>query len=215
MMAFSGARGNVSQVRQLVGMRGLMSDPQGQILDFPIKSNFREGITLTEYIISCYGARKGLVDTALNPAKDKLVFISKPIDRPYAISGSLVASILASINKKDMDIVIDLYEQLPDGRYLALNENVQRVSYVKDHNQRQLLKPGNVERISIANNFITSIRLEKGSRIIILLGINKSNQWQINYGTGKDVSNETIKDAKVPMQIKWYNDSYIKLPILR
>lgn len=68
MMAFSGARGNISQVRQLVGMRGLMSDPQGQILDFPIRSNFREGLTLTEYIISCYGARKGIVDTALRTA---------------------------------------------------------------------------------------------------------------------------------------------------
>jgi len=68
MMAFSGARGNISQVRQLVGMRGLMADPQGQILDFPIRSNFREGLTLTEYIISCYGARKGLVDTALRTA---------------------------------------------------------------------------------------------------------------------------------------------------
>ena len=59
MMAFSGARGNISQVRQLVGMRGLMSDPQGQIIDLPIKSNFREGLTTTEYIISSYGARKG------------------------------------------------------------------------------------------------------------------------------------------------------------
>ena len=68
MMAFSGARGNISQVRQLVGMRGLMSDPQGQIIDFPIRSNFREGLTLTEYVISCYGARKGLVDTALKTA---------------------------------------------------------------------------------------------------------------------------------------------------
>nr|YP_003795541.1 beta' subunit of RNA polymerase [Floydiella terrestris]ACZ58496.1 beta' subunit of RNA polymerase [Floydiella terrestris] len=68
MMAFSGARGNVSQVRQLVGMRGLMSDPQGQILDYPIRSNFREGLTLTEYVISCYGARKGVVDTALRTA---------------------------------------------------------------------------------------------------------------------------------------------------
>lgn len=68
MMAFSGARGNLSQVRQLVGMRGLMSDPQGQIIDFPIQSNFREGLTLTEYVISCYGARKGLVDTALRTA---------------------------------------------------------------------------------------------------------------------------------------------------
>nr|YP_009106861.1 beta'' subunit of RNA polymerase [Marvania geminata]AIT95697.1 beta'' subunit of RNA polymerase [Marvania geminata] len=68
MMAFSGARGNVSQVRQLVGMRGLMADPQGAILEFPIQSNFREGLTVTEYLISCYGARKGLVDTALRTA---------------------------------------------------------------------------------------------------------------------------------------------------
>ena len=68
MMAFSGARGNISQVRQLAGMRGLMADPQGQIIGFPIRSNFREGLTLTEYMISCYGARKGLVDTALRTA---------------------------------------------------------------------------------------------------------------------------------------------------
>jgi len=68
MMAFSGARGNISQVRQLVGMRGLMADPQGQIIGFPIKSNFKEGLTVTEYMISCYGARKGLVDTALRTA---------------------------------------------------------------------------------------------------------------------------------------------------
>nr|WCH56121.1 RNA polymerase b-subunit [Calliblepharis sp.] len=68
MMAFSGARGNISQVRQLVGMRGLMSDPQGQIIDLPISSNFREGLTITDYFISSYGARKGLVDTALRTA---------------------------------------------------------------------------------------------------------------------------------------------------
>nr|QVY58076.1 RNA polymerase beta'' subunit [Eucheuma denticulatum] len=68
MMAFSGARGNISQVRQLVGMRGLMSDPQGQIIDLPIASNFREGLTITDYFISSYGARKGLVDTALRTA---------------------------------------------------------------------------------------------------------------------------------------------------
>lgn len=68
MMAFSGARGNVSQVRQLVGMRGLMADPSGNIIGFPIRSNFREGLTVTEYMISCYGARKGVVDTALRTA---------------------------------------------------------------------------------------------------------------------------------------------------
>ena len=68
IMAFSGARGNVSQVRQLVGMRGLMSDAQGEVISLAIKSNFREGLTVTEYIISSYGARKGLIDTALRTA---------------------------------------------------------------------------------------------------------------------------------------------------
>ena len=68
MMAFSGARGNLSQVHQLVGMRGLMSDPSGEIIDLPIIKNFREGLQITDYLISGYGARKGIVDTALKTA---------------------------------------------------------------------------------------------------------------------------------------------------
>jgi len=68
IMAFSGARGNLSQVRQLVGMRGLMSDPSGEILQLPIKKNFREGLTITDYLMSGYGARKGIIDTALKTA---------------------------------------------------------------------------------------------------------------------------------------------------
>ena len=68
MMAFSGARGNLSQVRQLIGMRGLMSDPSGEIMNLPIKKNFREGLTITDYLMSGYGARKGIVDTALKTA---------------------------------------------------------------------------------------------------------------------------------------------------
>lgn len=69
MMAFSGARGNLSQVRQLVGIRGLMAGPTGDIIDIPITKNFREGLTITDYMISAYGARKGLVDTALKTAE--------------------------------------------------------------------------------------------------------------------------------------------------
>ena len=68
MMAFSGARGNVQQVRQLAGIRGLMADPSGNIIPIPIKTNFMEGLNVTEYFISSYGARKGLVDTALRTA---------------------------------------------------------------------------------------------------------------------------------------------------
>ncbi len=68
MMAFSGARGNIKQIRQLAGMRGLMSDPKGEIIDRPIKANFREGLSVLEYFISTHGARKGLADTALRTA---------------------------------------------------------------------------------------------------------------------------------------------------
>ena len=122
MMAFSGARGNISQVRQLVGMRGLMSDPQGQIIDLPISSNFREGLTVTDYFISSYGARKGLVDTALRTADSgyltrRLVDVAQDvIIRELdckTTKGILLESIL------DNNHVIMNLEQLLIGRVLA------------------------------------------------------------------------------------------------
>ena len=68
MMVGSGARGNVMQVRQIAGMRGLVANPRGEIIPRPIKSNFREGLSVLEYFISTHGARKGLADTALRTA---------------------------------------------------------------------------------------------------------------------------------------------------
>jgi hypothetical protein len=84
IMAFSGARGNMSQVRQLVGMRGLMADQDGKIIDLPIQSNFREGLSSIDYIISSYGARKGIVDTALKTADSgyltrRLIYIAQDL----------------------------------------------------------------------------------------------------------------------------------------
>ncbi len=68
MMADSGARGSKSQIKQLAGMRGLMANPSGKIIELPIKSNFREGLSVLEYFTSSHGARKGLADTALRTA---------------------------------------------------------------------------------------------------------------------------------------------------
>ena len=104
IMAFSGARGNLSQVRQLVGMRGLMADPSGQIMNLPIKKNFREGLTITDYLISGYGARKGIVDTALKTANSgyltrRLIDVAQDIlirEKDCSTSHSF----LLSINKK-------------------------------------------------------------------------------------------------------------------
>ena len=124
MMAFSGARGNISQVRQLVGMRGLMADPQGQIIEFPIRSNFREGLTLTEYVISCYGARKGLVDTALRTADSgyltrKLVSVSHHVIVCQFDCGTPRGILLSDMTEGDK-ITVFLENRLI-GRVLAEN----------------------------------------------------------------------------------------------
>jgi DNA-directed RNA polymerase subunit beta' len=122
MMAFSGARGNLSQVRQLVGMRGLMADPQGQIIDLPIKTNFREGLTVTEYIISSYGARKGLVDTALRTADSgyltrRLVDVSQDVIVRELDCGTSRGIELTAM--KDGDKVLISLEDKLFGRVLA------------------------------------------------------------------------------------------------
>jgi DNA-directed RNA polymerase subunit beta' len=122
MMAFSGARGNISQVRQLVGMRGLMANPQGEIIDLPIKTNFREGLTVTEYIISSYGARKGLVDTALRTADSgyltrRLVDVSQDVIIREADCGTQRGITLRSMTDGDR-VLIPLKNRLL-GRVLA------------------------------------------------------------------------------------------------
>ena len=108
LMAFSGARGNISQIRQLVGMRGLMADPQGKIIDFPIRSNFREGLTLTEYLISCSGARKGIVDTALRTAASGYL-TRRLVDVAHHV---IISQIDCQINKIIEGIFLkDLYDK--------------------------------------------------------------------------------------------------------
>jgi DNA-directed RNA polymerase subunit beta' len=103
MMATSGARGNFQQIRQLAGMRGLMADPSGKIIDLPIKANFREGLTVLEYFISTHGARKGLADTALRTADSgyltrRLVDVSQDVivreDDCEAVEGIWVQRIM-------------------------------------------------------------------------------------------------------------------------
>ena len=124
MMAFSGARGNLSQVRQLVGMRGLMSDPHGEIMDSPIKQNFREGLTITDYLMSGYGARKGVVDTSLKTANSgyltrRLIDVAQDMiirEKDCKKSRSIE---FVSI-KKDTKIIIPVYDRIL-GRILSTN----------------------------------------------------------------------------------------------
>lgn len=106
IMTLSGARGNLSQIKQLVGMRGIMSDSQGGIIELPIKSNFKQGLSITDYFISCYGARKGLVDTALKTANSgyltrRLVFVGQNqlIKQPNCFTKDCNLILVSSLSK--------------------------------------------------------------------------------------------------------------------
>ncbi|NQY34669.1 MAG: hypothetical protein HRT37_06840 [Alteromonadaceae bacterium] len=76
-----------------------------------------------------------------------------------------------------------------------------------------MLTPGKKETLAFNNTHMISKKIEKSSRIVLLLNANKHNQDQINYGTGKEINGETIADAKEPLSIQWFNNSFIKLPI--
>ena len=110
VMVTSGARGNRTQIKQLAGMRGLMAKPSGEIIERPITSNFREGLTVLEYFISTHGARKGLADTALKTADSgymtrKLVDVSQDVIVTEEDCGTVNGITLASIYQGDEEVV--------------------------------------------------------------------------------------------------------------
>jgi uncharacterized protein len=144
-----------------------------------------------------------------------LVFTTKALDNDFSLNGSFFGKLSASINKKDMDVSIALYEQRADGKYFFLTRYVGRASYAKDNSRRTLLNPNKKETIPFSNTHLISKKVSKDSKLVILLNINKHPFEIINYGSGKTVADETIKDAGGPLIIKWYNDSFIKIPIWR
>lgn len=142
-----------------------------------------------------------------------IVFTTKSFEKEFTINGSFSGNLRLMTNKKDVDISIALYELMPDGKYFFLTRYVGRASYAKDNSKRQLLKPNKLENVSFDNTRMVSKKISKGSKLVILLNTNKHPFEIINYGSGKEVVDETIKDAGEPMLIKWYNDSFINIPV--
>ena len=142
-----------------------------------------------------------------------LVFTTDPFQNEFEMNGSFTGKLWATINKKDMDVSLALYELMPNGKYFFLTRFVGRASFAKNNSKRQLLQPNKKELMPFDNTRFVSKKFGKGSRIVILLNVNKHPFEIINYGSGKAVSDETIKDSGEPLQIKWHNDSFIKIPI--
>ena len=143
------------------------------------------------------------------------IFVSDPLPEASAFSGLFSGRLDFEINKMDLDLNITLYELLANGDYVRLFSPTYevRASYAQDRVHRHLLKAGERQKLVFKSERLTSRQFQAGSRIALVLSIAKRPDREINYGTGGDVSEESIADGKVPVKIRWYNDSYIDIPI--
>ncbi len=150
-------------------------------------------------------------------AHNDIMYVSEPLTQPMEFNGLFTGRLDFTMNKMDMDLNIMLYERLAGGDFIRLFNPAYefRASYARDRVHRHLLKAGERQELNFRSERMTSRQLQAGSRLVMVLGINKRPDREINYGTGGDVSEESIADGKVPLKIRWYNDSYIDIPVRR
>jgi uncharacterized protein len=157
-----------------------------------------------------------LINASLATRND-VKFVSEPLTKPADFNGLFSGRLDFTVNKMDMDLNIILYERLASGEYIRLFSPSYelRASYARDRVHRHLLKAGERQELTFRSERLTSRRLSQGSRLVLVLAINKRPDREINYGTGNDVSEESVADGKVPLKIRWHSDSYIEIPIRR
>jgi putative CocE/NonD family hydrolase len=146
---------------------------------------------------------------------NSVAFVSDPMARPTELSGLFSGGLDFVTNKRDFDFNISLYELTPAGEYVALSYYMARASYVRDPSVRHLLVPGALQHLDFTSGRMTDRKFQVGSRLIVQISIIKQPGAQINYGTGKDVSDETIADAGTPITIRWLGKSVINVPVWR
>ncbi|MDP9179328.1 MAG: CocE/NonD family hydrolase [Gemmatimonadota bacterium] len=156
-------------------------------------------------------SERAIIDTAANIAHSFEVQ-SEPFNEATEISGLFSGRLEFLTNKKDFDASITLFEQMADGKYFQLSHMWIRMSYAPDRTRRKLLT-GKRQQISFEANRLTSKRLSKGSRIVAVIAVTKNPSTQINYGTGRAVSDESIADAREPLRISWLPATRIDVPV--
>jgi len=142
----------------------------------------------------------------------ELVFAGEPFTRPTVLSGAFTGELIVTLNKRDADFGVTVFEQQPDGRLFHLAYWLGRASYSADARVRQLLTPGKAAAIRFETT-VTSRRFKAGSRLLVLLDVNKNPYAQVNYGTGKDVSDESVADATRPLRVQYHTGSYLNVPL--
>jgi predicted acyl esterase len=149
--------------------------------------------------------------------RNAIVYSSAPLPVAMDLAGEITGRIDLQTNRQDVDLTVTLYELTADDEYVKLFDPAIgfRASYATDRVQRHLLQPGRRQQIPFRSERLTSRRLAAGSRVVLVLGVNKRPDQQINYGAGNDVSEESITDAQPPMRLRWYSSSYVDLPVRR
>jgi uncharacterized protein len=168
----------------------------------------------TRDLLDPSSTERAIIDTAANIAH-AFEMRSEPIEDATEISGLFAGKLEFVTNKRDFDASITLFEQTADGKYFQLSYHWMRMSYAADRTRRNLLVPGKPHQISFESNRLTSKRVGKGSRIIAVIAIIKNPATQINYGTGRDVSSESVADAKEPLRIQWLPGTRVDVPLCR
>jgi len=150
--------------------------------------------------------------------RNATAYVSDPLPHPLELQGVWSARLDMTVNKMDVDLRIAAYELLPSGDYVQLFEPYTvRASYAKDRVRRSLLRAGERQPLALKIDRLTSRKLQAGSRLVLVLGVNKRPDEEINYGSGEDVSTESLEgeESKVPVKIRWYSDSYIEMGVGR
>ena len=153
---------------------------------------------------------------AANPKLDPhagLVFVGDVLPQEIELAGAFQGVLDFIVNKRDVDIAISIFERNAAGEYLELAYWLQRASYNADRRQRRLLQPGVPQRLVVKDTRLLGRKLAAGSRIVVTLGVVKQPDRQLNLGSGKDPSDETIADAGDPLEIRWYGSSYLDIPL--
>lgn len=140
-------------------------------------------------------------------------YVTEVFAQPVTFAGSFSGRFDVRINKRDVDLGVVLYELTADGKCIHLSYFLGRASYAKDMSQRRLLQPGRISSIPFERTRMVAREIKAGSRLLVVVNVNKNAFAQINYGSGRDVSDESIKDARTPLRIEWLNSSYIALPL--
>jgi uncharacterized protein len=135
------------------------------------------------------------------------------MEQDMELTGSITGFFDIAINKKDVDIGFNYYEITASGEVFHLNNYRSRASYADDIGQRRLLLANEKRRVPIVNARFTSKLIKKGSKIVLVLNVNKNVEAQVNLGTGTPVNHEHVRDAAEALSLKWYLSSQINLPL--